>query len=64
MGVPEDVFVYGYDGTYLAKAVFPQLPSIAQDFSALAQKVVEVLLMQIGGGELEQLQYVVPLAKG
>ena len=64
MSVPEDVFVYGYDGTYLAKAVFPQLPSIAQDFSALAQKVVEVLLMQIGGGELEQLQYVVPLAKG
>lgn len=64
MSVPEDVFVYGYDGTYLAEAVFPQLPSIAQDFSALAQKAVEVLLMQIGGGEFEQLQYVVPLAKG
>ena len=64
MNVPEDVFVYGYDGTYLAEAVFPQLPSIAQDFSALAQKAVEVLLMQIGGGEFEQLQYVVPLAKG
>lgn len=64
MRVPEDVFVYGYDGTYLAEAIFPQLPSIAQDFSALAQKVVEVLLMQIGGGELEQLQYVVPLARG
>lgn len=64
MSVPEDVFVYGYDGTYLVEAVFPQLPSIVQDFSALAQKAVEVLLMQIGGGEFEQLQYVVPLAKG
>ncbi len=63
MCVPDDLFVYGYDGTYLAEAVYPQLPSIAQDYSALARQVVEVLLLQIAGDALERLEYVVPLAK-
>lgn len=63
MCVPDDLFVYGYDGTYLAEAVYPQLPSIAQDYSALARQVVEVLLLQIAGNALERLEYVVPLAK-
>lgn len=63
MCVPDDLFVYGYDGTYLAEAVYPQLPSIAQDYSALARQVVEVLLLQIAGDALERLEYIVPLAK-
>lgn len=63
MCVPDDLFVYGYDGTYLAEAVYPQLPSIVQDYSALARQVVEVLLLQIAGDALERLEYVVPLAK-
>ena len=63
MCVPDDLFVYGYDGTYLAEAVYPQLPSIAQDYSALARQVVEVLLLQIAGDALERLEYVVPIAK-
>lgn len=61
MRVPDDLLVVGYDGTFLAQAVFPPLPTIAQAYDELAHTAVDVLMRRIAGEPLNALRYTVPL---
>lgn len=61
MQVPDDLFIFGYDGTFLAQAVFPPLLTVAQSYDLLARTVVDVLMKRIDGDQLESLSYVIPM---
>lgn len=61
MRIPDDLLIVGYDGTFLAQAVFPSLPTIAQSYDQLARTAVDVLMRRINREPLDTMRYVVPL---
>lgn len=59
--IPEDLFIFGYDGSFVQQIGYPILPTVVQPFSLLASTIVEVLLKEINGEQLESLSYVLPV---
>lgn len=62
MRIPDDIFMFGYDGTFLAEAVFPPLPTVAQPYDQIAKTVVDVLMKKINGEKLEKMFYIIPIS--
>jgi DNA-binding LacI/PurR family transcriptional regulator len=48
--IPQDVSVVGFDDIPLAEYLYPSLTTIAQDFPAIADRLVELLVTQIHEG--------------
>lgn len=49
--IPEDVSVVGFDDIPLAEHLWPPLTTVAQDFHAIGQELVDLLLRQIRDGD-------------
>lgn len=59
--VPEDVSVVGFDDIPLAEYFTPSLTTVAQDFEAIARRLVDLLLQQIReGAALKEVHSLVP----
>jgi LacI family sucrose operon transcriptional repressor len=58
MRIPDDLAIFGYDGSYVHEVAYPLLPTVVQPFTAIAEKLVDVLMQQINHQELESLSYV------
>ncbi|KFI95744.1 LacI family DNA-binding transcriptional regulator [Bifidobacterium stellenboschense] len=48
--VPDDLQIVAYDGTYLVDAAGVRLTAVAQDFGAIAERIVDRMIALIGGG--------------
>lgn len=59
--IPEDLFIFGYDGSFVSQIAFPALPTIIQPYSELAETLVNVLLKEIKGEQTEKLAYTLPV---
>lgn len=59
--VPEDLFIFGYDGSFLTQVVYPSLPTVVQPYAQLAETAVAVLLRRISGEPLESMSYILPV---
>jgi DNA-binding LacI/PurR family transcriptional regulator len=62
--VPEDLFLFGYDGSFFARMVYPPLPTVIQPYELLARTVVEVLLQEISGESHSTLSHLLPVKLG
>ncbi|MGP4079250.1 LacI family DNA-binding transcriptional regulator [Pseudalkalibacillus sp. R45] len=49
LNVPEDLSVVGFDDTILATITVPMLTTVAQPINAMGNKIVDVLIEEIGG---------------
>ncbi|NEG55253.1 LacI family DNA-binding transcriptional regulator [Bifidobacterium platyrrhinorum] len=49
--VPDDLQIVAYDGTYLVDAAGVRLTTVAQDFGAIAERIVDRMIALIGGGD-------------
>lgn len=56
--VPEDVSVVGFDDIPLAEYLWPPLTSVRQDFAQIGERLIELLLRQVEGGESLDDQHV------
>lgn len=61
--VPDDLFIFGYDGTFLSEAVYPSMPTIGQQFDKLSRLTVEVLCKLMNKEPLTDLAYTIPVLK-
>lgn len=59
--VPDDLFVFGYDGAFVADMTYPPLPTVIQPFGGLAETLVEVLEERIAGQTPSARSYVLPV---
>ncbi|MCH4160978.1 MAG: LacI family DNA-binding transcriptional regulator [Bifidobacterium sp.] len=59
--IPDDLFLFGYDGSFLAQVAYPPLPTVVQPYESLAQTVVEVLLHEINQESLSSQSYILPV---
>ena len=59
--IPEDLFVFGYDGSFVYQIAYPILPTVIQPFRRLASTLVDVLLKEINGEMLDVHLYVLPV---
>lgn len=48
--MPDDLQIVAYDGTYLADAAGVKLTAVAQDFGAIAERIVDRMIALIGDG--------------
>lgn len=58
--VPEDVLVGGFDDVPEAAYFTPPLTTVHQDFTAVGQASIELLLAQLAGGTVEEQRVVPP----
>lgn len=49
IAVPDDLFVFGYDGSFIYKTCWPPLPTIIQPYEKLASAIVDILIRRIEG---------------
>lgn len=47
--IPGDVQIVGYDGTYISRAVVPELTVVEQPIAELARRAVNMVMRMIGG---------------
>ncbi len=59
IAVPDDLFIFGYDGSYIYKTCWPPLPTIVQPYQQLASTIVDVLLRRIGGDPYPAMDYTI-----
>ncbi|WP_240542340.1 LacI family DNA-binding transcriptional regulator [Bifidobacterium felsineum] len=59
--IPEDLFLFGYDGSYVYKFASPSLPTVIQPYAKIAERAVDVLIRKIEGEEIGQMEYTVPV---
>ncbi|MDK2903039.1 MAG: LacI family transcriptional regulator, sucrose operon repressor [Clostridiales bacterium] len=52
--VPKDLKIVGYDDINIAKLIVPPLTTIRQPIEAMAQKIIEIILGQIEGKEVNR----------
>lgn len=60
--VPDDVFLFAYDGTYIVDAIYPSLPCVLQPFDDLAYTIVDVLIKRIKGLRVSQTRFILPVS--
>lgn len=61
--VPDDVFIFAYDGTYITDAVYPSLPCVVQPFDDLARTIVDVLIRRIKWIRPDRHRYTLPVSE-
>ncbi len=61
MGVPEDLKLVAYDGTYIMDMCYPTLSVVEQPVKRIAVKAVELLLKQINGEKIENMREILPV---
>lgn len=49
--VPQEVSVVGFDDIYLAEQLWPPLTTVAQDFTEIGRRLVDLLLQQVRDGK-------------
>lgn len=59
--IPDDLFVFGYDGSFVYEIAYPPLPTIIQPYGDLAATIVDVLDKRIAGETLSAHSYVLPV---
>ena len=59
--IPEDLFVFGYDGAFVFEIAYPPLPTVIQPYGDLAATIVDVLEKRIAGETLNAHSYVLPV---
>lgn len=57
IAVPDDLFIFGYDGSYVHQTCWPPLPTIIQPYEKMASIIVEVLIRQIEGEPCTTMDY-------
>lgn len=57
MRIPEDLLVFGYDGSFVYKTAYPPLPTIIQPYKKLSEVIVSVLMKLINKEPVDQLSY-------
>lgn len=57
--MPDDVALVGFDNTFLAHEMAPQLTSVSQPIAEIGRSAVEMLLGKIQGGKKEQPSHLV-----
>lgn len=61
LAIPEDLKIIGYDGSTLIENYFPQLTTIKQPITEIAELLVDVLLKKIAG-EKTSKDYILPIS--
>jgi LacI family sucrose operon transcriptional repressor len=61
--IPEDLFIFGYDGSFVSQIAYPALPTVVQPYDELASKLVDVLSAEIKGEAPEKLAYTLPVSE-
>lgn len=59
--IPDDLFLFGYDGSYIYKFASPSLPTVVQPYAKLAEKIVDVLIREIENKPIERMEYLIPV---
>ncbi|MCI1984578.1 MAG: LacI family DNA-binding transcriptional regulator [Bifidobacteriaceae bacterium] len=59
--IPDDLFIFGYDGSFVSQIAYPALPTIVQPFEELAKTLADVLVREINGEQVEKLSYTLPV---
>ncbi|KFI75049.1 LacI family DNA-binding transcriptional regulator [Bifidobacterium mongoliense] len=59
--IPEELLLFGYDGSFVYQIAYPSMPTIIQPYRELAQTIVSVLLKRINGEPLESMSYILPV---
>ncbi|RSX53531.1 sucrose operon repressor [Bifidobacterium goeldii] len=59
--VPEDLMLFGYDGSFVYQIPYPALPTVIQPFDDIARTIVNVLMRRIAGEPLDGMSYVLPV---
>ncbi|HFH9838351.1 TPA: LacI family DNA-binding transcriptional regulator [Streptococcus suis] len=62
LSVPNDIKLIGYDGTYFIENYYPQLTTVKQPLTEIAELMVDLLIKKIEGTELEHLHYSLPVS--
>ena len=60
ISVPEQISVVGFDDMEEAKYCWPPLTSVKQDFKALGDRAMQLLLQQLQGSKLSEPDQLVP----
>ena len=53
--IPDDLRIIGYDDIYISSLIYPPLTTIRQNYSVLAETVLENVLAQIDGKKVEEV---------
>lgn len=61
IAVPDDLLVFGYDGSYVYKTCWPPLPTIIQPYEKLASAIIDILIRRIDGDPCAQMDYVIDI---
>lgn len=59
--IPEDIQIVAYDGTQLSQMFYPSLSAIVQPVPKAASLAVELVLKQIAGEKVEQMNTILPV---
>ena len=59
--IPDDLFVFGYDGSFVYKIAYPPLPTVIQPYEEMAATIVDLLEQRIAGQTPEFHSYVIPV---
>lgn len=59
--VPDDLMLFGYDGSFVYQIAYPSLPTVVQPFDGLAKATVDLLVRQISGETCEGMSVVLPV---
>ena len=59
--IPDDLFVFGYDGSFVHKIAYPPLPTVIQPYEEMAATIVDLLERRIAGQTPEFHSYVIPV---
>ncbi|MEE8736046.1 LacI family DNA-binding transcriptional regulator [Bifidobacterium subtile] len=59
--VPDDLFLFGYDGSFVYKIAYPPLPTVIQPYDEMASAIVELLEERVAGHIPQAKSHVFPV---
>jgi DNA-binding LacI/PurR family transcriptional regulator len=59
--IPQDLFLFGYDGSFVYQTAYPELPTVVQPYKELSETIVHVLVEKMSGKQLSRLSYTLPV---
>lgn len=61
LSIPRDLFIFGYDGSFVYQTAYPELPTIVQPYKEIAKTIVKVLVDKMSGKQLSRISYTLPV---